>query len=127
MIYCALNWIYWSSLVLVFHGGGFLTLMTRGWSLQNEDDSECGQCPSSVPIWEIFLLWWLKTHSLPISSVLYDSFLRLHIVRNLIQPGTPEVDAELCAIPPLGLSALCSGCGTQQEGKGKSFSFFHGS
>lgn len=50
MIYCVLNWIYWSSLVLVIHGEGFLTLMTCGWSLQNEDDSECDQCPSSIAI-----------------------------------------------------------------------------
>lgn len=39
------------------YGEGFLTLMACGWSLQNEDDSECDRCPSSISIWEILLLW----------------------------------------------------------------------
>lgn len=110
---------------MVIQSEGFLTLMTCRWSLQNKDDSECDLCPSSIPIWNTWLFWWLKTHSPPIFSPLYYSFLR-----NLTWPswsslGLLRVDTELCAIPPLGVSLLHSGCGTQEEGKEKSCSYLH--
>lgn len=70
------------------------------------------------------------SHSLPIFSPVHYPFLRLHVMRNLTWPswsslGLLRVDAELCAIPPLGVSLLYSGCDTQDEGKEKFCTFLH--